>query len=226
MTQLVSPRWKDSVFATNPSCQFQETNTANSANLYEEPDAVTRVVVPAHTMTAGSSVQLATASYDAGNSQLWGLIPYTYADNNTSVATVSSTGLVTAVKAGTALITATQPWSYPGQSNVNGSATMTVTPVGSISGPITISTAGSYTWTVSASGCNTTCTYQWQEIQVNVSGGWFNTSGTTSHNQNVQAAYGDFELQVIITSNGQSYTTPSIYVTNNIGGGGGCNPIC
>jgi hypothetical protein len=122
------------------------------------------------------------------------------------------------------LITATQPAAYPGQTNTNGSATMTVTPVGSISGPSTINTAGTYSWNVSASGCNATCTYQWQEIQVNVGGGWFNTTGTTSHSQNVQGAYGDFQLRVIITSNGQSYTTPQLYVTNNVGGG--CNPDC
>jgi hypothetical protein len=221
---LVNADWLQTVTNPSPNCGLSITSGYNYANLYHESDPVSSVAVPAHTLTAGSSVQLAPASYDASGTRLYGLPAYSYSNNNTTVASVSATGLVTALKAGTAVMTASQPPATPGTLVVNGTGTMTVEPAGSVSGPSTINSAGNYTWTVSGSGCNTTCTYQWQELQVDVSGGWFNAGTATTKTQNVQGAYGDFELRAIITSNGQSYTTPSLYVTNNIGGG--CNPDC
>jgi hypothetical protein len=148
---------------------------------------------------------------------------FTWTSSNTAVATVSSTGLVTAHLAGPVVISA----KSSGQ-GVTGTQTVNVLPYAHITGPQTLTTAGSYTWTANGSGCNTTCTFQWREAQLNVGGGMFNVTGTTTHNQFVQQAFGDFNMMLYVTSNGQTnYWTPIFGVTNNIGGGGtGCNPTC
>jgi uncharacterized protein YjdB len=68
--------------------------------------------------SVGAAAQLTAAAYDASNVQMTGRT-FTWASSNTAVATVSASGLVTAVATGTATITATD-------GGVQGSATVNV----------------------------------------------------------------------------------------------------
>src|SRR5438132_713943 len=83
---------------------------------------------------AGQTVQLSATLRDANGNILTGR-SVTWASNNTSVATVTGTGLVTGKVAGSATITATSE----GQ---NGTAAITVTPVPVASVTVTPATAG------------------------------------------------------------------------------------
>ena len=100
-----------------------------------------------------------------------------------------------------------------------------IAPSSSISGPTQIQNPGTYTWTATSSGCNTTCTYQWQELPEVTGGTWGNTTGTTTHSQSVQTTSPSFQLRVVTTSQGQS-STSATYEVNNLSGGSGCNPDC
>lgn len=78
------------------------------------------VVTPSSaSITVGNTTQLAATPRDASNTALAGRA-VTWASSNASVATVSASGLVTAVAAGSATITATSE-------GVNGTASITVT---------------------------------------------------------------------------------------------------
>jgi uncharacterized protein YjdB len=85
------------------------------------PAAVASVSVTlnSNSLTAGQSTQAVATTRDAAGNLLSGRT-ITWSSSNTAVATVSSSGLVTAVAAGSAQITATSE-------GISGSATMTVT---------------------------------------------------------------------------------------------------
>jgi uncharacterized protein YjdB len=139
------------------------TNTAGGATAQSAQTAVvTALIPPVATVTvapltasvqAGSTVQLAATLSDASGNVLTGR-PISWTTSSTSVATVSTSGLVTGVAAGSATITATSEGK-------SGSATITVTapppppppppPTGSValnvwrlvsgSGPVLVSSA-------------------------------------------------------------------------------------
>lgn len=80
------------------------------------------------------------------------------------------------------------------------------------SGPSTITTAGSYTWTASASGGSGTYTYGWE---YRVAGGTWSAAGTgSSHTRGVAAGNASFELRVTATSGGQTATATRSVTVN------------
>lgn len=82
---------------------FADTSTVTVV----KPPVALVIVTPAlDTVAAGSSYQLAVVTKDAGGNVLTGRV-VTWGSSNTAVATVSGSGKVTAVAAGTATITAT-----------------------------------------------------------------------------------------------------------------------
>ena len=85
------------------------------------PVATVNVSLASTSIVAGQTTQATATTSDAGGNTLTGR-SITWTSNNTSVATVSSTGLVTSVAAGTAQITAISETR-------SGQATLTVTPV-------------------------------------------------------------------------------------------------
>jgi uncharacterized protein YjdB len=93
-----------------------------SATVTAVPAPVASVSVSPATpsVTVGQTVQLTATAYDANNNVLTGRV-VTWASSNTGIATVSSSGVVTGVAAGSATITATSE----GRS---GTASVTVTP--------------------------------------------------------------------------------------------------
>jgi subtilisin family serine protease len=80
--------------------------------------------------------------------------------------------------------------------NVN----ISTAPSVAISGPTTVSTAGTYTWTTSASGGNGTYTYAW-EYRVQ-GGAWTSVGTASSYSRSVAAGNPAFELRVTVTSAG------------------------
>src|SRR5213083_80176 len=98
------------------------------------PVAAVTVTPSSGTVAIGQTVQLTATLKDANGTVLTGR-PVAWASNNTPVATVTGTGLVTAKVAGSATITATSE----GQS---GTAAITVTPVPVASVTVTPATAG------------------------------------------------------------------------------------
>jgi uncharacterized protein YjdB len=93
---------------------------SGSATVTVQLVPVARVVVSPATATLkrGNKKQFSATAYDAAGKVITGRA-VTWSSSNTGVATVSSTGIVTAVKAGTATITATV-------SGVGGTASVTV----------------------------------------------------------------------------------------------------
>ncbi len=70
-----------------------------------------------------------------------------------------------------------------------------------ISGPSSITAAGTYTWTANPSGGNGTYTYQWQ-YRVQGSTTWTSLGTASTHSRTIAAGNVDFELQVTVTSGG------------------------
>jgi len=97
-------------------------NGTSTVTVVHPPVASVSVTPTSATVPVGSTLQLTATPKDATGSPLTGRT-VTWASSNTSVATVSATGLVTGQVAGTAIITATSE----GQS---GTAAITVTPPG------------------------------------------------------------------------------------------------
>lgn len=88
------------------------------------------------------------------------------------------------------------------------------------SGDDFIDTPGLYTWTAHATGGNFTYSYQWQQSTDN-GAHWFNVgTNSTSYSDNIQSN-GNFQLRVIVTSDGLSADSPINYVTVQLGG---CGP--
>jgi aqualysin 1 len=81
-------------------------------------------------------------------------------------------------------------------------------PVGAnITGPGSISAAGTYTWQANASGGNGTYTYGWE---YRVQGGAWSAAGSgSSYSRTVALSDPDFELRVTVTSAGLSVSDPS-----------------
>src|SRR5204862_26128 len=97
------------------------SNVASAVTSASAPTPVASVTVTlnSNSLSVGQSTQAVATVKDSSGNTLTGRT-ITYASSNTSVATVSSTGLVAAVAAGPAVITATSE-------TVSGSATLTVT---------------------------------------------------------------------------------------------------
>jgi hypothetical protein len=70
------------------------------------PVALLTVTLPASSLTVGATTQASAAAFDATGQSLYDA-PVTWTSSDSSVATVSSSGLVTAIGAGTATISAT-----------------------------------------------------------------------------------------------------------------------
>ena len=98
-----------------------EGQSGSSTVSVAAPVASVSVTPASASLTTGQTVQLTATPRDASGNALTGRV-VTWTSNNTSVATVNSTGRVTAVAAGSATITATSE----GQS---GTAAVSVTPV-------------------------------------------------------------------------------------------------
>lgn len=88
------------------------------------------------------------------------------------------------------------------------------------SGDNFIDTPGIYTWNALATGGNGSYTYQWQQSTDN-GAHWFNVgTNSTSYSENIQSN-GNFQLQVVVTSDGLSMASPTDFVTVQLGG---CGP--
>src|SRR5690349_16867783 len=109
------------VAAGNAVISAASEGVSDSATLTVTPALVASVTVTLNSssLTVGQSTQAVVTLKDASGNTLTGRV-VTFASSNTSVATVSSTGLAMAVAAGTAVITATSE-------AVSGSATLSVT---------------------------------------------------------------------------------------------------
>ena len=112
-------------------------------------------------------------------------------------------------------------WSLSNQKTVVQSVAVNITvpPLSvTISGPNTISTKGTYTWTATPSGGVGGYSYAWEVIQ----GG--SRVGLGSQSTQSMTVYGgdpDFYMKVTVTSGG-STVADSVFVKNCIGLGGGC----
>src|SRR5205814_151323 len=93
----------------------------SSVTVTNVPVATVEVTPPSASVQAGQTVQLTGTPRDAGGNPLLGRT-VTWSSSNTSVATVSNSGLVSGVTPGTATITATSEGK-------SGTSTVTVTPV-------------------------------------------------------------------------------------------------
>jgi hypothetical protein len=124
---------------------------------------------------------------------------------------------VTAVAAGTTTITARYP------SGISVSRVVTVQPViTSVSGPTTVTTAATYTYTAPTTGCNTTCSYAWTVTS---------STGTTTVEQPpavsgntlalaINSTSGNLTVHVTATSQGVASVSNALYTQNNISSGG------
>ncbi|HKV51851.1 MAG TPA: S8 family serine peptidase [Gemmatimonadaceae bacterium] len=86
-----------------------------------------------------------------------------------------------------------------------------------------IDTPGLYTWTAHASGGNNSYSYQWQ-LSTDNGVHWTNVgTNSATYSDNIQSN-GNFQLQVIVTSDGLSTTSAITFVTVQLGGcgPGGC----
>lgn len=119
------------ITATDGSVSGSATVTVAAAAAAPTPTVAVVTVAPSSSsMLVGAAVQLAATDHDQGGNVLSGQTN-TWQSSNAAVATVSATGLVTAVAAGTATITATD-------GAVSGSATVNV------SAPATPSSSSDY----------------------------------------------------------------------------------
>lgn len=121
----------------------------------------------------GQTQQLTARAYDQYGNLMSGKTA-TWSIDNSSVATLSSSGSLQGAAVGTATARATID-------GVTGTASVTVEPyfTVSISGPLTVTTAGEYTWTASASGGSGSYSYRWW-IEWNTSNGQRDEHGTGS----------------------------------------------
>ncbi len=106
---------------TNITATSEGRTGSASVTVALVPVASVAVTIPGGTVAAGASVQAAVTLRDANNNVLTGRT-VTWASGNTAFATVSGSGVVTGVAAGTTSITATS-------GGVSGSANVTVTAV-------------------------------------------------------------------------------------------------
>jgi trimeric autotransporter adhesin len=103
--------------ATVTATSEGKTGVAN-VTVTPPPVAAVAIAPPASTVAAGQTVTLAATTTDAGGNVLTGRV-VTWASSNTAVASVSSVGVVTGKKTGSATITATSEGK-------SGTATVTV----------------------------------------------------------------------------------------------------
>lgn len=183
---------------------------------------------------AGASVVLIGQSYATGApvpTEVFNQPTGTWTSSNPTIATIASSGnRTTSVDFG-------EPWGWSSATismiragvttisttvgGVPASYTLHVAPTGTLNNPAApynqILNAGWYTWTVSPSGCNSTCTYQWKiedDGTETVTGYGVGTS---------QSFYIDgsfpfqFDVIVEVTSNGEMSQVRQLGVYNNTG---------
>jgi len=128
--------------------------------LVRPPGSVARVAVSptSAAVQTGSTLTLAAITYDVNNMALSGRT-VTWSSSNAGVAAVSTTGVVSGVSAGTAIVTAASE-GYTGTATITVSNPPALTGV-SITGPSTVDASGA-TWTATASGGATPITYVWK----------------------------------------------------------------
>lgn len=98
---------------------FGSCNDDNSGAVVQPPVVATVTVTPSPvTLAVGGTQQLTATAYDAANQPIAN-VAFTWASSASAVATVSSSGLVTAIAEGDAQISATAPNSVGGQSAVH-----------------------------------------------------------------------------------------------------------
>lgn len=165
---------------------------------------------------AGTTVQLTAQAVDQFGFARTKAASWT--SSNTSVASVTSTGFVTALTPGAATISATIK-------GYTGSASLTTGVSGvSLSGPGTISTSGTYQWTANVTPGGT-YTYVWQ-VTTYGNNQHFSRSGNPLV-LSVTASTGNISFYAKIYLNGVFLgSSPNKVVGNSIGGGGCGGKIC
>ncbi|HET7230511.1 MAG TPA: Ig-like domain-containing protein [Longimicrobium sp.] len=164
----------------------------------------------------GGTTQLTAKAYDQYGYQM--SASFTWGTSNSSVATVSSTGLVSGVNLGSATITA----SSLGKS---GSSSITVVnpPLSaSLSGPQYVSLHTSSQYTASASGGTGPYTYEWRSRQGSASfwgswSGWFSTGSSNYTFASINSCGLDrdqLEVRVTDSLGATANSTFTFYITN------------
>lgn len=171
------------------------------------PNVVDRVVVaPASAeLAAGSSLQLQATAYDWNNASLPDK-PIAWLSENTTIATVSSTGLVTGRTGGTTTVRASID-------AVVATMALTVTGVAPppelyawISGTDTVRTADPETWSAEVSGGDGQYTYRW-EYQAGGSSTWTVVGADPAVTLAIDPETRDFVLRLTVTSAGMTRTS-------------------
>lgn len=167
------------------------------------------------TVYVGGSRQLTATAKDQYGAAMSGY-SFTWSSSNPSAASVSSSGLVSGVAAGSATITA----STGGKS---GSASVTVSnspPSVWLAGPSSVTRYQSAQYTASASGGTAPYTYQWRSRQGNAYswGSWQNWYSTGSTNYTYASVNGcgitRNQIEVLVTDANGGTATSSI--TSNV----------
>ncbi|MBK8701455.1 MAG: choice-of-anchor A family protein [Saprospiraceae bacterium] len=149
-------------------------NTPNNSGCPNESNSITISVISRPVITNSSSLSLCVGATTAVTPTSGG----TWTSSNSSIATITNTGVVTAIAPGTAYFTFTQTstgcLSLPTATlTVNADPTVTLN-----GGGITICSGGSIILTNTILGGTGTTSYQWQNSTNNST--WFNISGATS----------------------------------------------
>ncbi|HEY0528343.1 MAG TPA: Ig-like domain-containing protein, partial [Gemmatimonadaceae bacterium] len=164
------------------------------------PVASVEVTLATSSVIAGTTVQASAAIFDAGHKVLDRAV--TWSSDNTSVATVSATGLVTTVAAGTANIVATSEGK-------TASAQITVSPVPPAPVAKITVTPGSLSLTVGTTGSLTGSTFDSQDATLSGRPIEWSTdaaSVATVSSNGVVTAVSPGTANVVATSEGKSAT--------------------
>jgi Big-like domain-containing protein len=220
-TGMVTGKWPGTTNIRAFVGKFSQTITITVANVTTPPPsnpAVASVVVtlPASTTTVGASVQASASTLDASGKPVTGGTT-TWTSSNNGIATVSATGVVTAVAQGTVSITATN-------SGKSGAATLTVQPA-STTAPASVSvTINAASLTV---GQTTTAAATVKDASGKTIAGatvaWSSSNATIAavNAAGVVTAAAAGQANIVATSGGKS---GAVTVTVAAGSGGGTTP--
>lgn len=153
--------------------------------VYEPNRVVTTVTVSPSSATVylGDTRALTATAYDQHGDPM--SVSFAWSSSNTSVATVSSSGVVSGVGLGTATVTASA-----GGKSASAAVTVAKEPLSaSISGPTMLGYRQIGTWTAVVSGGSSPYTYRWYKNGVLVGTGSSYSAG----------ASGDFDLRLDVT---------------------------